>query len=586
MPKFSREIIAEVLARCDIVEVVGGVLELKPGGSGRFKALCPFHNEKTPSFTVSRDRQQFHCFGCGKGGDAIEFVREHEGLTFMEALRKLADRVGVRLPAPSERDGKEEYQRTQLIELGKFARRFFGEALGNPLKGSLPRQYLKTRGLKAETMKRFGLGYAPDGWSNLLDAARAAGFKDTVLEASGLVKRGDKGGCYDFFRNRLMIPILDISGNVVAFGGRDLGDGTPKYINSPENTVYKKSRVLYGLYEARDAIRRSKRAILVEGYFDLLRCFDDGIENVVAPCGTALTREQADLIHRYANEAVVVFDADEAGIRAALRGVGLLTDAGLSVRAMVLPDGKDPDDYIKAHGGPAFVDLIGGAPDFVTFYVRANEGRTKTIEGRTAVAREIFGILLSVNDELRREEYIKRTAKELGLNEWTCRGEFTKFVRQETSRASRREIPAEPGPRTIGRDDVMFVAALLSSEPLSKKAEEALAGVSVPDSPMGEILRTLLDTGAGPEFSRRLATDEGRRLYAAAANTADLEAEDAEDVVTQRVVRIRKDSLVAEAARIQEELQEAERSRNNERVLQLLTAKTDIARQIDSLNAA
>jgi DNA primase len=297
--------------------------------------------------------------------------------------------------------------------------------------------------LKPETIKRFGLGYAPDGWSSLLDAARTAGFKEPVAEASGLARRGDRDA-YDFFRNRLMIPIRDVSNNVVAFGGRDLGDGTPKYINSPENALYKKSRVLYGLCEGRDAMRREKRAILVEGYFDLMRCFDAGIENVVATCGTALTPEQAGLIHRYVPEVVIVYDADAAGIRAALRGVGLLTDAGLTVRAMTLPDGKDPDDFIRAHGADAFRDLVDGALDFVTFYVRMSRDRLDTIEGRTTVAREIFTILASLNDELRRDEYLKRAARELNLHEWVCQGEFMKFLRDAAGRTTPTAVRTAP----------------------------------------------------------------------------------------------------------------------------------------------
>ncbi|HOT50930.1 MAG TPA: toprim domain-containing protein, partial [Candidatus Hydrogenedentes bacterium] len=279
----------------------------------------------------------------------------------------------------------------------------FQDCIGDVLKGGLGRQYLKTRELKPETVKRFGLGYAPDGGNRFVEAARAKGFKDNVIEASGLARRNERG-LFDFFRNRLMIPIRDISGNPVAFGGRDLGDGVPKYINSPENALYKKTRTLYGLFEAREGMRREKRVLLVEGYFDLMRCFDAGIDHVVATCGTALTAEQAALIRRYVPEVVIVYDADLAGIRAALRGVSLLTNAGLTVRAMTLPDGKDPDEYIRKHGPESFRALADAAADFVTFYVRMSENRLDTIEGRTAVARELFVILAGINDELRVNE--------------------------------------------------------------------------------------------------------------------------------------------------------------------------------------
>jgi DNA primase len=583
LQKYSRDIVAQVLSATDIVQLIGAYVELKAAGTARFKARCPFHAEKTPSFIVSRDRQHYHCFGCGKGGDAINFLCEFEGLTFSEALRKLADRASIRLPAMTERDGKEDYLRAQLIEFGKFASTFFKNTLEDVLKGSVARQYLKTRQLKPETIKRFGLGYAPDGWSSLLDAARTAGFKDPVAEASGLVRRGDRG-VYDFFRNRLMIPIRDVSNNVVAFGGRDLGDGTPKYINSPENALYKKSRVLYGLCEGRDAMRREKRAILVEGYFDLMRCFDAGIENVVATCGTALTPEQAALIHRYVPEVVIVYDTDAAGIRAALRGVGLLTDAGLTVRAMTLPDGKDPDDFIRAHGADAFRDLVNGALDFVTFYVRMSPDRLDTIEGRTTVAREIFTILASLNDELRRDEYLKRAARELNLHEWVCQGEFMKFLRDAAGRTTPTAVRTAPT-TAVTQDDRDFIAALLGSPDLLERAKEELAGTAFVPSVFVEVMTALFES-TGPDVTQRLTTDEARNLYSAAAIEQLDDPEKATEIVDKRITRLKRDSLKAKAERVQRELSEAEQVRDFTRVRELLQLKAGINRQIENVGAS
>ena len=592
MAKYSREIVADVLAATDIVHLVGGYLELKPAGAARFKTLCPFHTEKTPSFTVSRDRQIFHCFGCGKGGDAISFLCEYEGLTFVEALRKLADRAGVRLPAMSAADDKQDRQRTRLRELSAFAYSLFREFYDDPLRGSACRHYVKTRVLKADTVKRFGLGYAPEGWSNLVDKARAKGFKEKVLESSGLVRRGERGSLYDFFRNRLVVPIRDVSGNVVAFGARDLGEDGPKYINSPENALYKKSRVLYGLYEARDAMRREKRVILVEGYFDLMRCFDAGIEYVVATCGTALTDAQAALIRRYVPEVVVVFDADEAGIRAALRGVGLLVNAGLTVHAMTLPDGKDPDDYIKAHGPEAFTQLIDEALDFVTFYVRMSTERLSSIEGRTAVAREIFITLMGLDDELRRDEYLKRSARELRLNEWTCRAEFTKFVRGQARRdAAASQAKArghEPGPLStpsVSQDDQDFVAALLASDVHLKQAKDELDGVPLADGPLADVLRELFE-GAAVDVTQRLVSDDARRLYAAAAAHPELDADKTADIVQKRITRLKRDSLLAEATRVQHELEKADQAHDLPRSAELLRRKVGINREIEGLGAA
>jgi len=579
VPKYSREVVAQVLTASDIVDVVGACVELKPAGSGRFKACCPFHNEKTPSFTVSRDRQQYYCFGCEKHGDAIRFLMEFEGLTFVESLRKLADRGGVRLPAVSDFDDREDLLRAQLIEIGKFAGRFFQDSISDVLKGGVGRQYLKTRELKPETIKRFGLGYAPDGGVRFVEAARAKGFKDNVVEASGLAKRNERG-LYDFFRNRLTIPIRDVSGNTVAFGARDLGDGIPKYINSPENVLYKKARTLYGLHEARESMRREKRVLLVEGYFDLMRCFDVGIDHVVATCGTALTPEQAALVHRYVPEVVIVYDADLAGIRAALRGVSLLTNAGLTVRAMTLPDGKDPDDFIRKHGPEPFRALVDEASDFVTFYVRMSEGRLDTIEGRTTVVRELLAILLNVDDELSRTEYFKRIARSLQVGEWDCRNEFAKLQHNQENRPLREETPPA---RTFTAQDCDFIAALLGSPAAVEKARAALKDLALPPCAMSEVLKALWeDAGIPPVFQK----DDANRLYAAAANSPEFDPDKTHEIVEKNIVRLKRASLAAEKDTIQHALRQAERAGDPGRIPELLKRKDGIERQIQALGAA
>ncbi|MBI4557666.1 MAG: DNA primase, partial [Candidatus Hydrogenedentes bacterium] len=503
--------------------------------------------------------------------------------SFAEALQRLAERAGVKLPALRERDDAEEHQRARLLEVATFAAKRFVEQLNDPLKGGPGRTYLKSRELKPETVRRFGLGYALESWSALVDAVREAGFKDAILETSGLVRKAEGGRVYDFFRNRLMFPIRDVSGRVVAFGGRDLGnEGGAKYINTPENPIYKKGRVLYGLFEAREALRREKSAILVEGYFDLLRCFDAGIENVVAPCGTALTSEQATLLRRYVPEVVLVFDADPAGIRAALRGVGILVAVGLTVRALTLPDGKDPDDYIKAHGAEAFRRLVTEGADFVTFYVRMSESRLKTIEGRTEVAREVFAVLLGFDDEIRREAYLKRIAQELGLNEWTVRSEFGKSARRTSERLP--AVSEESASPKVNTDDRDFIAALLRSEPLRIRAKTALSDVSLKAGPVSEVLTGLFER-AGTEIGARFDDEASRQLFAAAANAPELKPEIAEGVVEKQITRLRKQTLTQEASRLQEALREAERVRDPARVRELLASKLRINREIERVGA-
>lgn len=588
MNHYGKEVITQVLSAVDIADVIGGSLHLQPNGPGRYKALCPFHSEKTPSFVVNRSRQTFHCFGCGKGGDAIRFVTEHEGLSFVEALRKLADRGGVRLPALRERDDKAEYLRQQLLEFGKFASAHFRENLESPLKGSAGRQYLKTRQLNPETVRRFALGYAPESYDNLLEAARAKGFKDTVLEASGLLKAGGKGGLYDFFRNRLMFPIKDTSANVVAFGGRDLGGESPaKYINSPETPVYRKSRVLYGLSEAREALRKQQHALLVEGYFDLLRCFDAGIENVVASCGTALTEEQATLIKRYVPEVTIVYDGDNAGIKAALKATGILIRAGLGVKAMALPGGQDPDDFIKAAGGPAFLDLVAQAPDFVTYYATMSGDRASSIEGRTAIAHEIFAMLVTIDDAVRRDEYLKRTAQALGLNLHACRTEFEKYRREEERPGPSAPAPAEgeaPAAAAFHRDDLEFLSALMEQPALLGEARARLAETPLPAGPLGTVLGDLLSGEANGHANPAWA-EEAARLYAAAA-CMETKVESVAELVRKRLVRLALEAAQARCAGLERDLQEAERVRDFALMGKLLQDVIEARRAVEALGRA
>lgn len=584
---FPREVVAEVIAANPIEDVIGAALPLQGAGSGRKKALCPFHQEKTPSFTVNTQRQIFHCFGCGKGGDVLSFVMEHEGLSFMEAIRKLADRGGVRLPTLSGDYDKTEYLRGKTLEFNQFAASWFTRQYHDPESGAAARAYVAKRQLKDDTLRRFGVGLAPEGWSGLFDAGRAKGFADSVAEASGLCKRGERGGFYDLFRNRVTFPIRDAAGNVVAFGGRDLGDSPAKYINSPETAVYKKSRVLFGLYEAREALRHEKRALLVEGYFDLLRCFDAGIENVVATCGTALTPGQANLIRRYVPEVVVVYDGDAAGIKAAMKASGVLTAAGLTVRATALPGGQDPDDYIREAGPAPFRALIDEAPHFITFYARHSRERAATIEGRTEVARELFEILMALDDEIRVDEYVKMAARELGLNEFACRREFDKARRDGMQRRAAAEKIAEDAAAgepayAPPMEDAAFLAALLADPAMLDAAREALGRVTLPLGPLGEVLSALLtDPGSVP---RALEDGDARRLYTAAA-AAEAPAEDQRPVlVRKRLNRLRREALRAEADAVQRAIAEAERGGNEPaRIAQLIARKVVLIRQMESV---
>lgn len=584
MKKYSREMIGQVVAACDIVDVIGGYIELKPAGGNRYKALSPFTNEKTPSFIVSRDRQMYYCFSSGQGGDVVRFLMSYEGLNFNEALQKLADRAGIHLESAGREDNREDYLRRRVLELNAFAARFYRKQLMNPAVGGPGREYLKGRGLQESTESRFELGLAVDAYDQLRDAALKQGFREAELLASGLLRKGDRT-LYDFFRNRVIVPIKDVSGNVVAFGGRDLGDSPAKYVNSPETAAYKKSRVLYGLYEARDALRKEGKAILVEGYFDLMRCFDAGIENVVASCGTALTEQQAMLIKRYAPEVVLVYDADQAGIRAALKGIGILVAAGLTVQAMTPPQGKDPDDFIRAAGGEAFRNEIANAKDFVTFYIEMNGAQLRTIEGRTEIAHSLFAILRTLDAPIRADQYLQRIADGLGTHVWDCKREYERFCRNQRHPVRVELVtPAggTPAARTKpGKDDIDFIAALISFPDLrTQVAGEENEILS--EDPAFTLARRVCSAPGANVALIDLTSELEEALLTAAATVEMTDPDKARQIVEERMSRFKADLWRQEMETLQRQARQAQRDQDRTRTAELFDRIMELKMRMES----
>ena len=580
MSKYSREMIAQIVAANDIVDVIGGCIELKPSGTNRYKGLSPFTNEKTPSFMVSRDRQMYHCFSSGQGGDVISFIMLYEGLSFNEALQKLAERAGIKLEASGIEDDKEAYMRRRVLELNTFAAKFYQHCLLEPTGGASAREYLKTRQLKEAT--ETGLGLASDDWSRFYEAATKKQFRDSEIMASGLARRGDRS-IYDFFRNRLIVPIRDVSGNVVAFGGRDLGNGPAKYINSPETLAYKKSRVLYGLYEARDAMRRQQQAILVEGYFDLMRCFDVGIENVVATCGTALTEQQAMLIKRYVPEVIVVYDGDAAGIRAAIKSIGILTGAGLTVRAMTPPDGKDPDDFIRDEGAEEFLARIAVASDFVTFYIEMSKDKVRTIEGRTEIANELFAILQTLDEPIRVDQYISLIAKGLGVHDWDCKRNFERFckTRRRTGVVQSQETPQQTTQNVAHKDDIDFIATLLAyPEHRSMFLHEC--GAITAEETVFALAKRLCETEAHLTL-HDLDDEQERVLFSAAVNTETPEPVRAHQFVTERISTFKRKILEQEMDQILKQFRQAEKDKDEKRLVELREKQERVSMQLQDI---
>jgi DNA primase len=573
--------VEEVKSAVDIVEIVGNYITLKPSGGQRFKACCPFHQEKTPSFIVSRDRQSYHCFGCSKGGDVISFVQEIEGLTFPEVLQQLADKAGIQLPAYKGQGDQSGSDRQTFLDMTRTAARYYVKTLRDSERGQAGNNYLATRNLQDETIRSFGLGYIPDGWNQLVDVLRQEGYQEPLIAQSGLAKRKENGGLYDTFRNRVMFPIRDTSGRVVAFGGRDLGDSPAKYMNSPENTIYKKSRVLYGLYEARDALRTTKQAILVEGYFDLLRCVDAGIPNVVATCGTALTADQALLLKRYVPEVLLVFDGDQAGIQAALRGIGVLASSGLIVKALDIPDGMDPDDYILAEGADTFRRRAEEAEDFVTFYVRMNGDRSGSIEGRTDIAHEMFDIFKQIDDISRQDEYVRHLAEQLKLDPYKLLDEFRRVGKQQKFAQPDRS-QTEVTHYVVNVHECDFIAVLINEPNELTYAREKLGNVRLPASPLWEVIEALFQEGTRDVLGR-LESQGSRTLYAAASVSDNRWGENGHQLVDEFIQGHIRSTLEHQRSQFEEEMETAERSNESQKALLAAQKIIDLQKQIEDL---
>lgn len=419
------EKIQEIRTAADIVQVVGDRVALKKAGKN-FVGLCPFHAEKTPSFTVSPDKQMYHCFGCGAGGNVIGFLMKVDGLTFPEAVKTLAGRYGISLPTrkltPEQKRRLSE--REQLLEINTQAGRFFHHHLVNGEAGGGAMAYLVKRGMTRKFIAQYQLGYAPDAWDRLLGFLKRRGFAPQLVEKAGLVvprKKGD--GYYDRFRHRVIFPIRDLNGQALAFGGRVLGDDLPKYINGPETAVYHKSRTLYGMDQARNVCRREGRLFIVEGYFDALSLHLNGIVNAVATLGTSLTAEHVQMMRGYLGEGgqvVLVYDSDAAGLNAARRSIRVFRDGLLEARILVLPEGHDPDSFVMEAGADRFQEAAGKALSAMDFLMeRAIAQHGMTTQGKMRIVKELSEPLATMEDALARAIHVQKVAERLGVDETT-----------------------------------------------------------------------------------------------------------------------------------------------------------------------
>jgi DNA primase len=415
----SDDVINQIKDRIDIAEIVGQHVSLTRAGQN-LKGLCPFHQEKTPSFTVSSSRQIFHCFGCGAGGNVFTFLTRITGASFPETVKDLGRKVGIEIQDIVSASEPQIAQGHRLERLNRMAAQWFQQNLQNDRSGAEARAYLAGRGIQEATIERFGIGVAPVEWDGLIRWLGKQGCTQQDMATAGLIiARDNATGYYDRFRARVMITITDLRKRIVGFGGRVLGDGIPKYLNSPDTPLFKKGQTLFALDVAREAVSRTKTVIVVEGYFDAIALHQAGLTHTVATLGTALTPDHVQMLRRFASKVVLLFDPDAAGVRAALRGLDLFVNSGLGVKVVTLPAGEDPDTYVRKEGIDAFTRLEQQAPSLLDFALEQSvkTAESSTMEGRIQSVDEILRILQKSEHPIEREERIRLVAERFGINQ-------------------------------------------------------------------------------------------------------------------------------------------------------------------------
>ncbi len=462
----SEDVINQIRDRIDIVEIVGQHVSLSRAGQN-LKGLCPFHQEKSPSFTVSPSRQIFHCFGCGAGGNVFTFLTRMTGASFPETVRDLGRRVGVEVQEPTPDSVSQASHSHRAEQVNQAASRWFHDNLREERLGGEARAYLKARGIEQSTIDRFGIGVAPDEWDGLLKALSKQGFTAQEVASAGLAIARETGtGYYDRFRGRVMLTITDLRKRVVGFGGRVLGDGTPKYLNSPDTPLFRKGQTLFALDVAREAITRTKTVIVVEGYFDAIALHQAGLIQTVATLGTALTSEHVQVLRRFASKVVLLFDPDAAGVRAALRGLDLFVNSGLGVKVVTLPSGDDPDTYVRKEGPDAFARLEEQAPSLLDFAlehsVKTAEG--STIEGRIRSVDEILRILQKSEHPIEREERIRLVAERFGINQQRLIDRYPALRDKPKPAAALKPVPSSASPTKGAPEERDLVYFLLHGQ--------------------------------------------------------------------------------------------------------------------------
>ena len=512
------DFVEQLKSTADIVSVVGEYVRLRKSSAYRYTGLCPFHSEKTPSFTVHVSKQFYHCFGCGKSGDIFKFVMEMDRLTFPEAVRAVAEKCGIAVPKPRERspeERRENQQRTALVEMHREAAAFYTRALNSTSEGKVAHAYLEDRGLNDETIERFALGYAPSSGDALLRHLKTK-YAEKLLESSGLFSREQSGRLYDRFRRRIIFPIANESGKIIAFGGRALGDDNPKYLNSPETPIYTKSNVLYHLDRAKESIRKNDFAVLVEGYMDTIAVARAGITNVVASCGTSLAEGQMKLLGRFSRHVVVNYDPDTAGQAATERSLTLLLEKEFDARVLALPSGADPDKFIKENGPEEYARRLRDAPPYLDYLIgRARQMDRSTAEGKLAAVNFLMPYAQRVPNRLLRSELASKIASELRVEEPVLREALRRAIAERRSEVKPKAELMTPSVRPAERRLMqMLVEAEGFRENLARRITEGCCHKGLDTEKIFEALIEAVRSGARPDPAAlaELLSENDRRL--------------------------------------------------------------------------
>jgi len=580
--RIPQNVIDEILNRADIAEIIGGYIPLKRAGRN-FRALCPFHHEKTPSFMVSPERQIYHCFGCNKGGNAINFLMQYEHLEFPEAVEFLARKTGVVLPEIKEEDRRAANLILQLYKINELAASFYADILNSPA-GTEALHYLKNRGLKPETIKTFRLGYAPAKWDALTNHLRAKGLNLSLLEKAGLiVSRQGSGGYRDLFHNRIIFPIFDVKSRTLGFGARMLPEKnnngaspSPKYINSPETPVYIKRNNLYGLNFAKEAIKRLDFAVIVEGYLDFIIPYQEGVENIIASSGTAFTQEQARLIKRYTQNVAIVYDGDSAGEMAALRTLDIFIEEGINVKVAALPQGFDPDSFVRKYGIAVLEEKINQAENLLDYKLKILKNRygDKGIEGKAMISAEMLATINRFKNAVVKSEYIKKLSQELAVSEDSLLQELKKIKPERPyPQADSSVIKRTPN---VNPTEKLLIKLMLEETALINQIRNSLEPADFQDERASKIVSIMFNLieqnkdAAPVNLLNYFKDDAIQQIICESTLSAEVPSQDKERIITDCIQRLKKERLKNRKHRLHEEIKTAQTMGDEQRLKTLM----------------